>query len=103
MEPYAGVDYNLTFGSNTLTMGNPMPESTLTLCQSQLYFPVRALNLASVQYCIPGSTVQTFLVPVGPRVLAFGLDLEGLDMTDTFRGVTHRFISERGRGIGGKD
>jgi hypothetical protein len=27
-------------GSNTFTMGNPMPESTLTLCQSRLYPPV---------------------------------------------------------------
>ncbi len=27
--------------SNTFTMGNPMPEPTLTLCQSQLYPPVR--------------------------------------------------------------
>ncbi len=35
MGPYAGVDYNLTYvysrvDSNTFTMGNPMPESTLT-------------------------------------------------------------------------
>jgi hypothetical protein len=28
-------------GSNTFTVGNPMPESTLTLCHSQLYPPVR--------------------------------------------------------------
>ncbi len=89
--------------SNTFTIGNPMPESTLTLCQSQLYSPVRAFDLASVQYCMSASTVQTFLVPMGPRVLAFGLDLEGLDMTDTLRGVTHRFIYERGRGMGGND
>jgi hypothetical protein len=36
--------------SNTFTMGNPMPESTLTLCQSQLYPPVRefGMDLASV-------------------------------------------------------
>jgi hypothetical protein len=27
--------------SNTFTMSNPMPESTLTLCQSRLYPPVR--------------------------------------------------------------
>ncbi len=27
--------------SDTFTMGNPMPESTLTLCQSQLFPPVR--------------------------------------------------------------
>ncbi len=45
---YAGVDYNLTYcnvhyrvDSNTFTMGNSLPESTLTLCQSRLYPPVR--------------------------------------------------------------
>ncbi len=27
--------------SNTFTLGNPMPESTLTLCQIRLYPPVR--------------------------------------------------------------
>ncbi len=42
MGPYAGVDYNLTLhvysrvDSNTFNMGNPMPESTLTLRQSRL-------------------------------------------------------------------
>jgi hypothetical protein len=43
MVPYAGVDYNLTLyvhskvDFNTFTMGNPMPESTLsTLCHSRL-------------------------------------------------------------------
>ncbi len=29
---------------STLTMGNPMPESALTLCQSRLYSPVRDLG-----------------------------------------------------------
>jgi hypothetical protein len=29
------------FDSNTFTMGNPIPESTLTLGQSGLYVPVR--------------------------------------------------------------
>jgi hypothetical protein len=32
---HSGVD------SNTFTMGNPMPDSTLILCQSRLYPPVR--------------------------------------------------------------
>ncbi len=44
MGPYAGVDYNLTLlyvDSSTCTMVKPMPESTLTLCQSRLYLPVR--------------------------------------------------------------
>ncbi len=44
MGPYAGVDYNLTVhsrvDSNTFTR-QPMPESTLTQCQSRLYLPVR--------------------------------------------------------------
>jgi hypothetical protein len=30
-----------TVDSHTFSMGNPMPESTLTLCQSRLYPPVR--------------------------------------------------------------
>jgi hypothetical protein len=30
--------------SNTFTMGNPMPESFLTLCQSRLYLPVRDIG-----------------------------------------------------------
>jgi hypothetical protein len=44
MGPYAGADYNLTLcplqsrlqSPNTFTMDNPMPESTLTLCQRRL-------------------------------------------------------------------
>ncbi len=45
--PYDGADYepHLTStpesSSNTFTMGNPMPESTFTLCQSRLYPPIR--------------------------------------------------------------
>jgi hypothetical protein len=31
--------------SDTFNMGNPMPESTLTLCQSRLHPPVRGLGL----------------------------------------------------------
>jgi hypothetical protein len=45
---YAEIDYNLILVSTpkstpciTFIMGNPMPESTLTLCQSRLYPPVR--------------------------------------------------------------
>jgi hypothetical protein len=42
MGPYAGVDYTLPYihyrvDSNTFTMGNSMPESTFTVCQSRLY------------------------------------------------------------------
>jgi hypothetical protein len=46
MGPYAGADYNLTpfvhstVDSTTFTMDNPMPESTLTLCQIRLYATV---------------------------------------------------------------
>ncbi len=36
--------------SNTLTMGNPMPESTLTLCQSRLYPPVREFGFSLCIY-----------------------------------------------------
>jgi hypothetical protein len=38
------VDYN------TCTMSNPMPESTLTLCQSRLYIPVRDLVFGLCSY-----------------------------------------------------
>ncbi len=47
MGPYAVVDYIISpfvdakVNSNTFIMGNPMPESTLTLCQIRLYLPVR--------------------------------------------------------------
>ncbi len=34
-------DVHSRVDSNTLTLGKPMPESTLTLCQSRLYPPVR--------------------------------------------------------------
>jgi hypothetical protein len=49
MGPYAGVDYTSTYvdarvDSNTFTMGNLIPESTLTLCQSRLYPPARDLG-----------------------------------------------------------
>jgi hypothetical protein len=51
MGPYAGVDFFLTspyvhsrVDSNTCTMGNPMPESALTLCQRRLYAPVKDLG-----------------------------------------------------------
>jgi hypothetical protein len=52
MGPYAGVDCNLSYvhsrvDFNTFTMGNPMPESTLTLCQSRLHSQSGALDLAS--------------------------------------------------------
>ncbi len=44
---HAGADYNLNLNvhsrvdSNTFTMGNPMPKSTLTPCRSRLYPPFR--------------------------------------------------------------
>ncbi len=44
MVPYAGVDYNLILcplrvDSNTFTMGNPMPESTLSPSQGLCIWP----------------------------------------------------------------
>ncbi len=47
--PYAGVDYNLTLCRlqsrlQHHTMGNPSPESTLTLCRSRLYSPISDLG-----------------------------------------------------------
>jgi hypothetical protein len=46
MGPYAGVDYNLTYvhfrvDSNTFTMDNPMPESTLSPSQGVCIRPRR--------------------------------------------------------------
>jgi hypothetical protein len=59
MGPYAGVDYNLTLcplrsqlHGTHLPLGNPGLESTLTLCQSRLYPPVRTLDLAFVIYSL---------------------------------------------------
>jgi hypothetical protein len=51
MGPYTGVDYNSPYvnsrvDSNIFTMGNPMPESTLTLCQSLLYPQPRDLRFS---------------------------------------------------------
>ncbi len=51
MGPYAVVDYNLPLvdscvDSNTFTMGNPMPESTLSICQN--LSPVRDLGFVGL-------------------------------------------------------
>jgi hypothetical protein len=53
MEPYAGVDYYLTLRplqSRLLHIydGQPMPDLTLTLCQSRLYPPVRDFGFSLV-------------------------------------------------------
>jgi hypothetical protein len=45
MGPYVGVDYNLTYvhsrvDANSFTMGNPMPESTLSPSQGLLIWPL---------------------------------------------------------------
>ncbi len=58
MGPHAGVDYTSPYGPipestpNTFTMGNPIPELTLTICQSRLYPPVKdfgfGLNVPNV-------------------------------------------------------
>jgi hypothetical protein len=50
MGPYAVADYTTStyvdarVDSNIFTIGNPMPGSTLTLCQSRLYPLVRDLG-----------------------------------------------------------
>ncbi len=71
MGPYAGVDYNynltlcpLSVDYNTFTMGNPMPESALTLCQSQLYPPDRdfGFSLRSAKRSIALSRLHFWLL-----------------------------------------
>jgi hypothetical protein len=54
--PYAVVNYKKNVHSrvdyNTFIMDNPMPESSLTLSQSRLYPPVRAVGFSlSVVLC----------------------------------------------------
>jgi hypothetical protein len=36
--------------SNTFSLGNPMPDLTLTLCRSRLSLPVRPLALADTEF-----------------------------------------------------
>ncbi len=57
MGPNAGVDYNLTLCplKSRLqhikgTMSNPIPQSTLTLCQSRLYPPRQGLWIWPLDY-----------------------------------------------------
>ncbi len=64
MGPYAGVDYNLTLCQlkvdyNTFTIGNPMPESTLTIYQSRLYLPVRDFGYGLCLLLKPMLVLQT--------------------------------------------
>ncbi len=47
--------------SNTFTMGNPMPESTLTLCLRRLYPPVRDFRFGLWPLLTMGSSVQYLL------------------------------------------
>ncbi len=64
MGPYAGEDYNITLCPlqsrlKHIAMGNPMPESTLTLCQSRLHPAVRDLGFG---LCIkPGLEISLSL------------------------------------------
>ncbi len=61
MGSYAGVDYitstyvHFRNDSNAFAMGNPLPELTLTLCQSRLYPKLETLDLFGRQYlnCAP--------------------------------------------------
>jgi hypothetical protein len=45
---------------NTFTMGNPVPQSTITLCQSRLYPPVRDFGF-SLRLCYTVTYIYTFL------------------------------------------
>jgi hypothetical protein len=75
MGPYAGADYNLILcllrvDSNTFTMGNPMPESTSSLCQSRFYSPVRDLPFAkktpvsesTLTLCLCRASMHSFFI-----------------------------------------
>ena len=46
MGPYSLTLSNSTVDYDTFIMGNPMPESTLTLCQSRLYPPIRDFGVS---------------------------------------------------------
>jgi hypothetical protein len=63
MGPYAGVDSRYVHSrvdANTFTMGNPMPESTLTPCQMRLYPHSGILDYAN-QIRIQESHMVTWL------------------------------------------
>ncbi len=65
---------NSRVDSNTFTLGNPMPESTLTLCQSRLYPPVRNFGFGLWSYChhyIKSARVQYNLCLGGLICLCF--------------------------------
>ncbi len=73
--------------SNTFTMGNPMPESTLTLCQSRLYPSVRdfGFGLCSL-LCIAIHTAKCYCQKIVPsHWLAVTSPLEA-DVTKTEKG-----------------
>ncbi len=66
MGPYAGVDYNFTscrlqIDLNTSTMGNPMPESTLTPCKSRL-IPQSGTQDLDLMYCTCLHRVHAFFL-----------------------------------------
>jgi hypothetical protein len=59
-DPYAGVDYDLHLCRlQHIYHGQPIPESTLTLCQSRLYPPVRDLDLTLVSQSTLGCAFKT--------------------------------------------
>ncbi len=59
--------------SKTFTIGNPMPKSTLTLCQSRLYPPVR-----DFRFSLRTDTVR-------PEAAQAAVENIWTDSTDTFR------------------
>ncbi len=78
MGPYAGVDYNLTLCPlqsrlqhiyHTFIMDNPMPESTLTLCQSRLY-PQQGLWIWPL-LCLSVHVIQLFFSYLTPIPFRF--------------------------------
>jgi hypothetical protein len=60
--------------AETFTMGNPMPESTLTLCQNPLYLPVRdfGFGLRHLHDACTGCVLMEGKSGVGTGVTAYG-------------------------------
>jgi hypothetical protein len=88
MGPYAVVDYDLTLSRlqsrlNTFGMGNPLPGSTLALCQSRVsrLYPVRNLGFGL------WSGVTVLLSCLLKKTASFLLCLKYLRMKDEYKCV----------------
>jgi hypothetical protein len=82
MGPYAGVDFNLTLRQlqsrlRHIHYGQPyMPESTLTLCHSRLYYPVRVLKFGLRQELRSTKlTVRGTPMICSPQALCFNFNI----------------------------